>query len=123
MISWQEAVYAQREFDQGINNDCSEHAFSDEEPIFDWNGEIILLGQDYWKVYEYHNSFDYVIDDDEHIHDWLDDHSYFYDKSWFVNHFGKYSLDETIEKLVNTDRQDEKEFFENFVDVEFMEAD
>lgn len=123
MISFKEAAHAQRDFDEQVVRDCSLHAFQDEEPIFDWNGEIILLGQDYWKVYEHHNTFDYVIDDDEHIHAWLDDHSYFYDQYWFVSHFGKYSVNETIEKLIRAGHQDEREFFENFVDIEFMEAD
>ncbi|KRM79442.1 hypothetical protein FC84_GL001620 [Lapidilactobacillus dextrinicus DSM 20335] len=123
MISSQELARAQRNYDEQVARDCSIHAFSDEEQLTDWNGDIILPGQSYWNVYEYNDIKlpDRVINSNDDIWSWMDNNSFFYDLTWFIQHFGRYGVDETIRKLMTLDSINEVEFFKLFVNCELME--
>lgn len=126
MISLQELGREQRNIDRNVINDCSDHMFQDEEQLTDWKGDPIE--GDYWEVYQYStvNIPDLVADNDKEILYWLDRHGYndedVYFK-YFVDDYGSDDIGTITKQLIQSDPVSDVEFFKEYCNVKFVEAD
>lgn len=98
--------------------------FTDKEYKTDWNSEIIDDDTDYYEVYLGGKNWlpDLVVGDKSHIENWLDNHFYD-DKVWFIKHYGIYGVEETINELITTEKMNDVDFFKEYVDCKYMEAE
>lgn len=126
MISSQELARAQRNYDEQVVKDCSLHEFQEKEIICDWKGDPI--DGDYWKIYQYStvNIPDLVADNDKEILYWLDRHGYndedVYFK-YFVDDYGSDDIGTITKQLIQSDPVSDVEFFKEYCNVKFVEAD
>lgn len=129
MYEQQDFALAEADYERQRDIDCENAMFSDDEDdseevlLLDWNSDPIDIDKDYYEVYEYGGTKlpDLVVDDIQEISLWLHNHG-FDNKVWFIQHYGRYGIDETVSRLQRYDSMNEYEFFQEFVDCKFMEA-